>query len=204
MIREADRLLAEAIGIVAGLYRDKIIPKSAYYTYPYPDLLAFHDAPTSIEQKLYLMFLEHRMRTFQGSFHANPDYAFWYGWSGPPGGRPGLLRSVKGRLRAAPRRLLAAHRPHGRRRAVRRPGFPVPQRRFLPRRGAENARRRIARSIGAFGEVRQAGRNGDSASHEILRGRGLPPGLLQEEPVTIPVLPVQFGPRHVPEKDLGR
>ncbi|MBW1667814.1 MAG: hypothetical protein JRJ66_07150 [Deltaproteobacteria bacterium] len=21
------------------------------------------------------------MRTFQGTFHANPDYAFWYGWS---------------------------------------------------------------------------------------------------------------------------
>jgi hypothetical protein len=81
MIREADRLLAEAIEIVAGLYRDKIIPKSSYYAYPYPDLLAFHDAPTSIEQKLYLMFLEHRMRTFQGSFHSNPDYAHWYGWS---------------------------------------------------------------------------------------------------------------------------
>ena len=81
MIREADRLLAEAIEIVAGLYRDRIIAKSQYYAYPYPDLLAFHDAPTSIEQKLYLMFLEHRMRTFQGSFHANPDYALWYGWS---------------------------------------------------------------------------------------------------------------------------
>ncbi len=21
------------------------------------------------------------MRTFQGAFHANPDYAFWYGWA---------------------------------------------------------------------------------------------------------------------------
>jgi len=28
-----------------------------------------------------VMFLEHRMRTFQGTFHANPDYALWYGWS---------------------------------------------------------------------------------------------------------------------------
>ena len=27
------------------------------------------------------MFLKHRMRTFQGTFHANPDYALWYGWS---------------------------------------------------------------------------------------------------------------------------
>ena len=22
------------------------------------------------------------MRTSQGTFHVNPDYAFWYGWSG--------------------------------------------------------------------------------------------------------------------------
>jgi hypothetical protein len=34
-----------------------------------------------IEQELFVMFLEHRMRTFQGTFHANPDYALWYGWS---------------------------------------------------------------------------------------------------------------------------
>jgi len=27
------------------------------------------------------MYLEHRMRTFQGTFHASPDYAMWYGWS---------------------------------------------------------------------------------------------------------------------------
>jgi hydroxylamine dehydrogenase len=27
------------------------------------------------------MFLEHRMRAFQGTFHSNPDYALWYGWS---------------------------------------------------------------------------------------------------------------------------
>jgi hypothetical protein len=27
------------------------------------------------------MHLEHRMRAFQGTFHSNPDYALWYGWS---------------------------------------------------------------------------------------------------------------------------
>ena len=42
---------------------------------------ACHDAPTPIEQKLFVMFLEHRMRAFQGTFHANPDYSLWYGWS---------------------------------------------------------------------------------------------------------------------------
>ncbi len=81
MIREADRLMAEAIRIVAGLYQDAILPKPDTYAYPFPDLLTFHDSPTVIEQKLFVMFLEHRMRAFQGTFHANPDYAFWYGWS---------------------------------------------------------------------------------------------------------------------------
>jgi len=81
MIRDADRLMAEAIRIVAGLYKDGLLPKPQSYAYPFPDLLTFHDAPTVIEQKLFVMFLEHRMRTFQGTFHANPDYALWYGWS---------------------------------------------------------------------------------------------------------------------------
>lgn len=81
MIREADHLMAEAIRIVSELYKDQIIPKPANYPYAFPLLLTFHDAPTVIEQKLFVMFLEHRMRTFQGTFHANPDYALWYGWS---------------------------------------------------------------------------------------------------------------------------
>ena len=81
MIKEVDRLMAEAILIVAGLYKDGILPKPKNYPYPFPDLLTFHDAPTVIEQKLFVMFLEHRMRAFQGTFHANPDYALWYGWS---------------------------------------------------------------------------------------------------------------------------
>jgi hydroxylamine dehydrogenase len=81
MIKDADRLMAEAILTVAGLYKEGILPKPKTYAYPFPDLLTFHDAPTVIEQKLFVMFLEHRMRAFQGTFHANPDYALWYGWS---------------------------------------------------------------------------------------------------------------------------
>jgi len=81
MIKEADHLMAEAIRIVANLYKDGTIKKPKSYAYAFPDLLTFHDAPTVIEQKLFIMFLEYRMRTFQGAFHANPDYAFWYGWS---------------------------------------------------------------------------------------------------------------------------
>jgi hypothetical protein len=81
MIKEADHIMAEAIRIVADLYKDGILAQPKSYAYPFPDLLAFQDAPTPIEQKLHVMFLKHRMRTFQGTFHANPDYAWWYGWS---------------------------------------------------------------------------------------------------------------------------
>jgi len=81
MIRQADRLMAEAIRIVAALYKEGVLAKPAAYAAAFPDLLTFHDAPTPVEQRLFVMFLEHRMRAFQGTFHANPDYALWYGWS---------------------------------------------------------------------------------------------------------------------------
>jgi hypothetical protein len=61
--------------------KDGLLPKPQSNAYAFPDLLTFHDAPTVIEQKLFVMFLEHRMRSFQGTFHASPDYALWYGWS---------------------------------------------------------------------------------------------------------------------------
>jgi len=81
MIKEADRLMGEAIRTVAALYKDGILAKPESYSYAFPDLLTFHDAPTEIEHVLFVMFLKHRMRAFQGAFHANPDYALWYGWS---------------------------------------------------------------------------------------------------------------------------
>lgn len=81
IIKQADHVMAKAIRIVVALYKDGVLAKPESYAYPFPDLLAFQDAPTPIEQKLHVMFLKHRMRTFQGTFHANPDYAWWYGWS---------------------------------------------------------------------------------------------------------------------------
>ena len=81
MIRAVDRLMAEAIRIVAGLYGDGVLEKPEGYSYAFPDLLSFHDSPTPIENRLFVMHLKHRMRAFQGVFHANPDYALWYGWS---------------------------------------------------------------------------------------------------------------------------
>ena len=81
MIRDIDQVMAEAIRLVADLYRDNILDTPQVYENPFPDLLTFHDAQTPIEQRLFVMFFKHRMRAFQGVFHANPDYALWYGWS---------------------------------------------------------------------------------------------------------------------------
>ncbi len=81
MVRKSDHLLAQAIRLIGGLYQDGVLTKPEGYSMPFPDLLAFHDAPRPIEQRLFVMHLKHRMRTFQGAFHANPDYALWYGWS---------------------------------------------------------------------------------------------------------------------------
>lgn len=81
IIREVDHLLAQAIRIIADLYGEGLIPMPESYSYAFPDLLTFHDAPTLIEQRLFVMHLKHRMRAFQGAFHSNPDYTLWYGWS---------------------------------------------------------------------------------------------------------------------------
>jgi len=80
IIRESDALMAEAILTVKALYDDGILVKPADWDFA-PDILQFYDAPTPIEQELWVMFLEYRMRAFQGAFHMNPDYMHWYGWA---------------------------------------------------------------------------------------------------------------------------
>ncbi len=88
MIMKTDRLLAEAIEIVAGLYKDGIIKKPDNYAFAYPDFLYFMqtgggDASklSFIDQVLFQMYMKHRMRAYQAFFHVNPDYAYWYGWA---------------------------------------------------------------------------------------------------------------------------
>ena len=97
MMKKADRLLAQAIEIVADLYRDGIIKKRPNQPFAYPDFLYFmrtdfseldpntyktmEKGLTYIEQVLFEMYMKHRMRTYQGFFHMNPDYAYWYGWA---------------------------------------------------------------------------------------------------------------------------
>ncbi|NMX23870.1 cytochrome C [Dissulfurirhabdus thermomarina] len=80
MVKEADKMLAEAIEIVAGLYKDGVIERREGAP-AYPDLLTFYDVNTKIEEVLYEMFMDHRMKAFQAGFHMNPDYATWYGFA---------------------------------------------------------------------------------------------------------------------------
>ena len=88
MLQKADKLLAESIEIVAGLYKDGIIKKPENYAFAYPDFLYFLrtgggniEQMSHIDQVLFQMYMKHRMRTYQGNFHVNPDYAYWYGWA---------------------------------------------------------------------------------------------------------------------------
>jgi hydroxylamine dehydrogenase len=80
-IREADRLMAEAIEIVAGLYRDGLLKKGKEQRFDYPNVLQIHDSGSPVELRLFAMFMEHRMKAFQGAFHNSPDHALWQGWS---------------------------------------------------------------------------------------------------------------------------
>ncbi|RKX62373.1 MAG: cytochrome C [Thermodesulfobacteriota bacterium] len=88
MLQKADRLMAEGIETVAALYKDGIIKKPENYSFAYPDFLYFMrtgggnmDQMSHIDQVLFQMYMKHRMRTYQGFFHVNPDYAYWYGWA---------------------------------------------------------------------------------------------------------------------------
>jgi hypothetical protein len=80
VVRQTDRLMAAAIREVDGLYRDGVLARPADIPFNV-DLLRFYENRHPIEQKLWTMFLEHRMRAFQGAFHMNPDYQHWYGWA---------------------------------------------------------------------------------------------------------------------------
>ncbi len=82
MIKQTDRLLAEAVRTVADLYADGIIENPAGKDHAFPDLLTTHDVPQSpLEQRLFVMFLKHRTSAIHGTFHNNPDYALWNGWA---------------------------------------------------------------------------------------------------------------------------
>jgi hydroxylamine dehydrogenase len=103
IIRETDKVFADAIRAVKSLYDDGILQKPAGWTFA-PDLLQFYEAKTSMEQELYLIFLEYRQRAFQGAFHANPDYMHWYGWA--------KVKEAAARIKEEAARVRTEHQKH--------------------------------------------------------------------------------------------
>ncbi len=80
MIKASDEIFAEAIELVAKLYQDGVLkPTTNQATFPYPDLLTFYEVDSHLEELLYEMFMDFRMKTYQASFHLMPDYTTWYG-----------------------------------------------------------------------------------------------------------------------------
>jgi len=80
MIKAADEIFAEAIELITNLYKDQLLASTTNAaTSPYPDLLTFYEVDSHIEELLYEMFMDYRMKTYQASFHLMPDYTTWYG-----------------------------------------------------------------------------------------------------------------------------
>lgn len=109
IMQKADRLMGEAIEIVAALYRDGYLHKPEGYAFAYPDFLYFMrtggtdmSAVSFIEQVLFQMYMKDRMRTYQAFFHVNPDYAYWYGW--------GMLTKSLGEIKELDRTIRAGHK----------------------------------------------------------------------------------------------
>lgn len=76
LIRQADALVAEAVRQVAALYRDGVLKKKG--PGPFPDLVKW---PTGSppEQRLGLMFFDHRAKLLAHAFHMSPQVTRWMG-----------------------------------------------------------------------------------------------------------------------------
>ncbi len=94
-----DALVVEARGILAGLYRDKLIepshgqvsagllPGPRFTAIEMPEGAAQH-SPTSlyydvspIEREYFDLFFFSALKSYKGAFHMSPDYAWWYGYA---------------------------------------------------------------------------------------------------------------------------
>ena len=101
-IRESALLVAEAVEVVEGLYREGLLPRGKDEPEKL-DLLRFYENPTPIEQELYHMLFFYRQRLYQGVAHSNPDYAHWKGW-GPMKTSLVKIRALAESLRERTRR----------------------------------------------------------------------------------------------------
>jgi hypothetical protein len=78
-IKKTDQLMVEAIQLVEPLYEKSILPRPELRPTS-PDLLGLYSPPNPLEEKLWEMFLRHRIILLHGAFHNNPDYTTNHGW----------------------------------------------------------------------------------------------------------------------------
>ncbi len=78
-IKECDKLLVKAITVINGLYDDGIIKKTKRF-FPHADLVKYDNFQNPIEELLYKMYAQHRMKTYMGTFHLNPSSQHSGGW----------------------------------------------------------------------------------------------------------------------------
>jgi hypothetical protein len=76
LIRDADALVAGALREVAALYRDGVLARKG--PGPFPDLVKWPTG-SAPEQRLGLMFFDHRARLMAHAFHMSPQATQWMG-----------------------------------------------------------------------------------------------------------------------------
>jgi hypothetical protein len=74
LLRESDRLTAEAVREVAALQAEQLVPERAGAAFP--DLVAAA-AGTPVERRLAKMFFDHRAKLLATAFHMSPDVVRW-------------------------------------------------------------------------------------------------------------------------------
>lgn len=79
IVKKTDQFMAEAIQIVENLYQKSILTRPEIRPTS-PDLLGLYSPPNPLEEKLWEIFLRHRLILLHGVFHNNPDYTSNYGW----------------------------------------------------------------------------------------------------------------------------
>jgi hypothetical protein len=79
IVKKTDQLMAEAIQIVEKLYQNSDLARPDVRPTS-PDLLGLYNPPNPLEEKLWEMFLRHRIILLHGVFHNNPDYTSNHGW----------------------------------------------------------------------------------------------------------------------------
>jgi hypothetical protein len=75
VLREADRLCADAVRDVAALFEAGVLPPGA--NGKFPDFVAEPAAASALERKLAAMFFEDRARLLATAFHMSPRYVEW-------------------------------------------------------------------------------------------------------------------------------